>query len=101
MLERDLYEQIGMIHSDVRIDIGFRKHCTSCMKLVNNAMRIAAYNPRIKIHLFQMERLSDHHLRYGASCVPFLMINGRYTFLGERTPRQLLWIIAEAVGKEQ
>lgn len=103
LAENALLDQVGLISKDIRLDIGIRQDCPQCRNLAVNAMKIAARNPRIKIYLHDLGRTANYAERtankgsVSAFTVPFVMVNKRYIFFGNRSPRQLLCMIAEVL----
>ncbi|MBR0411790.1 MAG: hypothetical protein IJI25_12465 [Eubacterium sp.] len=101
--EEDIFDHIKTIRNNIRLDIGVKMDCPGCNELAVSARQLAALSPRITVHLLDLGNVSrplgPEDSYYGFR-VPYVMVNRRYIFFGKRTPRQLVWMIAEAMGKE-
>ena len=94
-LEESLRQQIAEIHKKVDLKILVTLSCTLCPELVVAAQKIAALNPNITAHVYDLRHFEGLKEQYNVMSVPCLILNGTTLSFGKKTIPQLLeWITA-------
>ena len=94
-LEESLRQKIAAIHQKVDLKILVTLSCTLCPELVVAAQKIAALNPNINAHVYDLRHFEGLKEQYNVMSVPCLILNGTTLSFGKKTVPQLLeWITA-------
>lgn len=97
-LEESLRQQIAAIHQKVDLKILVTLSCTLCPELVVAAQKIAALNPNITAHVYDLRHFEGLKEQYNVMSVPCLILNGTTLSFGKKTVPQLLeWITAAGI----
>ena len=67
--------------------------CTMCPDLVVAAQRIAAENPNVTAHVYDVRHFEELKERYKVMSVPCMVLNDRDVFFGKKTIEQVLELI--------
>ena len=67
--------------------------CTMCPDLVVAAQRIAAANPQVTAHVYDIRHFEDLKNRYNVMSVPCMVVNDRDVFFGKKSVQQVLELI--------
>ena len=86
--------QIAAITNKVDMKILVTLSCTMCPELVAAAQRIAAANPHITAHVYDIRHFEDLKEQYKVMSVPCLVLNDRSVFFGKKNLQQLLSLIS-------
>lgn len=69
--------------------------CTMCPALVTAAQRIAAENPAVTAHIYDVRHFPALRERYGVQSVPCLVIDGKRVYFGRKDLGALLSLLEE------
>ena len=94
-LEEGTREQIAAIRRKTDIKILVTLSCNMCPDLVVAAQRIAAINPNITAHVYDIHHFEDLKNRYKVMSVPCMLVNDENTFFGKKTIQQILEILQQ------
>ena len=94
-LDEAAREQIAAITSKTDIKILVTLSCTMCPDLVVAAQRIAAGNPNVTAHVYDIRHFEDLKNRYKVMSVPCMVINEDKVLFGKKNVTQIL---AELLG---
>ena len=89
-LEEDIRQKIAALTQPTDLKILVTLGCTMCPDLVQAAQRIAAENPRITAHVYDIAHFEDLKQKYQVMSVPCLVVNDQDVLFGRKTIRQLL-----------
>lgn len=89
----DTMQQIASITNTVNMKILVTLSCTMCPDLVVAAQRIAAENPRITAHVYDIRHFENLKERYKVMSVPCLVINDDEISFGKKNMEQILQLI--------
>ena len=67
--------------------------CTMCPDLVKAAQRIAAANPNITAHVYDIRHFEDLKNRYQVMSVPCMVVNDNHVFFGKKNIQQILQLL--------
>ena len=87
-------EQIAAITDKTDLKILVTLSCTMCPDLVVAAQRIAAANPNVTAHVYDIRHFEDLKDRYKVMSVPCLVIDDKDVYFGKKSIQQLLKILA-------
>ena len=93
-ISNDTKQQIAAITTPVSMKILVTLSCTMCPDLVVAAQRIAAENPHIKAHVYDIRHFEDLKERYKVMSVPCLVINDDAISFGKKNMEQILPLIS-------
>ena len=88
-------QQIAAITNPVDMKILVTLSCTMCPDLVVAAQRIAAENPHVKAHVYDIRHFEDLRERYQVMSVPCLVINDDTVSFGKKNMEQILQLISK------
>ena len=86
-------QQIAAIEEKVNMKILVTLSCTMCPDLVVAAQRIAAVNPNVTAHVYDIRHFEDLKNRYNVMSVPCMIINEDKVFFGKKNVSQILEVI--------
>ena len=86
-------EQIAAIKESTDIKILVTLSCTMCPDLVKAAQRIAAANPNITAHVYDIRHFEDLKNRYQVMSVPCMVVNDNHVFFGKKNIQQILQLL--------
>ena len=93
-LDEATREQIAAITNKTDIKILVTLSCTMCPDLVVAAQRIAAGNPNVTAHVFDIRHFEGLKNQYKVMSVPCMLINNRDVHFGKKTITQVLELIS-------
>ena len=89
-LDEDAQKQIAAISSKTDIKILVTLSCTMCPDLVVAAQRIAAANPNVTAHVYDIHHFENLKNRYKVMSVPCMVVNDDEVFFGKKNISQIL-----------
>ena len=92
-LDGDIRQKIQTISKPTDIKILVTLSCTMCPDLVVAAQRIAAENPNVTAHVYDVRHFEELKERYKVMSVPCMVLNDRDVFFGKKTIEQVLELI--------
>ena len=92
-LESDVMAEIAAITQPTDIKLLVTLSCTMCPELVMAAQRIAAANPNVTAHVYDIRHFEELKDRYRVMSVPCMVVNDRDVSFGKKTVRQVLELI--------
>ena len=87
-------EQIAAIQEKTDLKILVTLSCTMCPDLVVAAQRIAAANPNVTAHVYDIRHFENLKNQYNVMSVPCLVINDDKVLFGKKNVSQLLTALA-------
>ena len=90
----DSERKIAAIQTAVDMKVLVTLSCTMCPDLVVAAQRIAAENPYIKAHVYDLRHFENLKERYNVMSVPCLVINDDEVSFGKKNVDQILQLIS-------
>lgn len=93
-LDDSIKEMIASINKAIDLKIIVSLTCTMCPDLVVAAQRIAALNPLVTAHVYDINHFENLKNQYQIMSVPCLIINEGKPMFGKKNIHQLLEIIA-------
>ena len=91
----DAKQKIAAITHTVNMKILVTLSCTMCPDLVVAAQRIAAENPHVTAHVYDIRHFEDLKERYRVMSVPCLVVNEDKISFGKKNADQILQLILE------
>ena len=92
-LEESTRQQIVSIVNKTELKILVTLSCTMCPDLVVAAQRIAAANPNVTAHVYDIRHFEDLKNRHKVMSVPCLVINDEKLSFGKKTLPEILKLI--------
>ena len=92
-LDADTRASIAAITKPTDIKILVTLSCTMCPDLVKAAQRIAAENPNVTAHVYDIRHFEDLKDRYKVMSVPCMVVNDKDVYFGKKTIQQVLELI--------
>jgi thioredoxin reductase (NADPH) len=92
-IDPDIQQAIAAISKPTEIKLLVTLSCTMCPDLVVAAQRIAAVNPNVTAHVYDIRHFEDLKNRFKVMSVPCMVVNDRDVFFGKKTVRQVLELI--------
>ena len=92
-IDEDTKRQIEAITEAVDIKILVTLSCTMCPDLVVATQRIAAENPNVTAHVYDIRHFEDLKNQYNIMSVPCMVVNDQYVVFGKKTMQQVLELI--------
>ena len=92
-VDEEIRQKIAAITKNTDIQILVTLSCTMCPDLVAAAQRIAAMNPNITAHVYDIRHFEDLKDRYRVMSVPCLIVNEEEVFFGKKTMGEILNLI--------
>ena len=94
-LDAQMQQEIASIQDRVDLKILVTLSCTMCPDLVVAAQRIAAKNPRVSAHVYDIRHFEALKERHKVMSVPCLVINDTEVSFGKKNTEQILRLIAK------
>ena len=94
-LDETTRKQIAAITDETDLKILVTLSCTMCPDLVVAAQRIAAANPNITAHVYDIRHFEDLKNQYNVMSVPCMVINGTKVSFGKKNLPQILELLSE------
>ena len=92
-IDEDIKQQIMSIKEPVNLKILVTLSCSMCPDLVVAAQRIAAENPKVNAHVYDIHHFEDLRKQYNVMSVPCLVVNDHKVSFGKKNIGQILEII--------
>ena len=92
-LDDDTKKQIAAIERSTDIKILVTLSCTMCPDLVASAQRIAAANPKVSAHVYDIRHFENLKNQYKVMSVPCLVLNDENVFFGKKSLQEILRLI--------
>jgi thioredoxin reductase (NADPH) len=92
-LDAGTRESIAAITKPTDIKILVTLSCTMCPDLVKAAQRIAAENPNVTAHVYDIRHFEDLKDRHKVMSVPCMVVNDKDVYFGKKTIQQVLELI--------
>ena len=92
-IDSDAREKIADIEKPIDIKILVTLSCTMCPDLVVAAQRIAAENPNVTAHVYDIRHFEELKNRYNVMSVPCMVINENKVLFGKKNISQILEIL--------
>ena len=92
-LDADTRESIAAITKPTDIKILVTLSCTMCPDLVKAAQRIAAENPNVTAHVYDIRHFEYLKDRHSVMSVPCMVVNDKDVYFGRKTIQQVLELI--------
>lgn len=89
----NVQQEIADITKPTDIKILVTLSCTMCPDLVVAAQRIAAANPNISAHVYDIRHFENLKNQYSVMSVPCMVVNDQNVFFGKKTIPQVLDLI--------
>ncbi|MBE6983280.1 MAG: FAD-dependent oxidoreductase [Ruminococcaceae bacterium] len=93
ILEEPVRQQIAAITKKTDMKIMVTLSCTMCPDLVVAAQRIAAENPNVSAHVYDIRHFEKLKAKFNVMSVPCLVINDEEVSFGKKNIQQVLDII--------
>ena len=94
-IDDDARQKIAAIAKNVDFKVLVTLSCTMCPDLVVAAQRIAAANPNVTAHVYDIRHFEDLKNRYKVMSVPCLVINDETVSFGKKTLYEILKLTGE------
>ena len=92
-LDADTRERIAAITKPTDIKILVTLSCTMCPDLVKAAQRIAAENPNVTAHVYDIRHFEDLKDRHKVMSVPCMVVNDKDVYFGKKNIQQVLELV--------
>jgi thioredoxin reductase (NADPH) len=92
-IDPDARDKIADIEKLIDIKILVTLSCTMCPDLVVAAQRIAAENPNVTAHVYDIRHFEELKNRYNVMSVPCMVINENKVLFGKKNISQILEIL--------
>jgi len=92
-LDEATREQIAAITSKTDMKILVTLSCTMCPDLVVAAQRIAAANPNVTAHIYDIRHFEELKNRYNVMSVPCMIVNEDKVLFGKKNISQILEVL--------
>ncbi|MBO5952513.1 MAG: FAD-dependent oxidoreductase [Oscillospiraceae bacterium] len=92
-LDETTRQQIAAITNKTDMKILVTLSCTMCPDLVIAAQRIAAENPNVTAHVYDIRHFEEIKNRYNVMSVPCLVINNEKVSFGKKNISQILEVL--------
>ena len=86
-------ERIASIKNKTDMKILVTLSCTMCPDLVVAAQRIAAANPNITVHVYDIRHYEELKNRYKVMSVPCMVINDKDVHFGKKNLQQVVQVL--------
>ena len=94
-LDDSTRQQIAAITKKTDMKILVTLSCTMCPDLVVAAQRIAAENPNVSAHVYDIRHFENLKNQYKVMSVPCLVINNNQVFFGKKSIHQIIELLKE------
>ena len=92
-LDEATRKQIADLKDKVDIKLLVTLSCTMCPDLVVAAQRIAAENPNVTAHVYDIRHFENLKTRYNVMSVPCMIVNDDMVFFGKKNVSQILSLL--------
>ena len=92
-LDEATREQIAAISNKTDMKILVTLSCTMCPDLVVGAQRIAAANPNVTAHIYDIRHFENLKNQYNVMSVPCMVLNNQSAFFGKKNIGQILLLL--------
>ena len=92
-LDKATREQIAAITNKTDMKILVTLSCTMCPDLVVAAQKIAAVNPNVTAHVYDIRHFENMKNQYKVMSVPCMVVNNKDLFFGKKNIHQILELI--------
>ena len=92
-LDETTREQIAAITNKTEIKILVTLSCTMCPDLVMAAQRMAAANPNVTAHVYDIRHFENLKNQYNVMSVPCMVLNNASVFFGKKNIGQILSLL--------
>ena len=92
-LDEATREQIAAITNKTDMKILVTLSCTMCPDLVVGAQRIAAANPNVTAHVYDIRHFENLKNQYNVLSVPCMVLNNQSVFFGKKNIGQILSLL--------
>ena len=92
-IDEDTKQKIAIVTKPIDMKILVTLSCTMCPDLVVAVQRIAAANPHITAHVYDIRHFESLKDQYKVMSVPCLVVNSKDVFFGKKNIRQILDLI--------
>ncbi len=92
-LDEATREQISAITNKTDMKILVTLSCTMCPDLVVAAQRIAAANPNVIAHVYDIRHFENLKNQYNVMSVPCMVLNNQSVFFGKKNIQQILLLL--------
>ncbi len=92
-LDETAREQIAAVTNKTDMKILVTLSCTMCPELVASAQRIAATNPNVTAHVYDIRHFEELKNRHKVMSVPCLVINDEQVSFGKKNILQILQLL--------
>ena len=93
MIDEQLRKKIAAISKPTEMKILVTLSCTMCPDLVVAAQRIAADNPNVTAHVYDIRHFENLKIQYNVMSVPCLVINDKLVSFGKKNISQILELL--------
>jgi thioredoxin reductase (NADPH) len=93
-IDEGIRQEIAAITTPTELKILVTLSCTMCPDLVVAAQRLAAENPNVTAHVYDIRHFEEIKKQYNVMSVPCLVINGKTVSFGKKNIRQILELLA-------
>ncbi|MBE6931755.1 MAG: FAD-dependent oxidoreductase [Ruminococcaceae bacterium] len=93
VIDEDTKQKIAVITKTTDIKILVTLSCTMCPDLVVAAQKIAAVNPNITAHVYDIRHFEHLKDQYKVMSVPCMVVNNNDVFFGKKNIHQILDLI--------
>ena len=93
VLDEDAREQIAAITNKTDMKILVTLSCTMCPDLVVATQRIAAANPNVTAHIYDIRHFENLKNQYNVMSVPCMVLNNQSVFFGKKNIGQILSLL--------
>lgn len=94
-LDEGTVEQIAAITEKTDIKILVTLSCTMCPDLVVAAQRIAAANPNVTAHVYDINHFENLKKEYNVMSVPCMVVNDKKVSFGRKNIQQILHVLMQ------
>ena len=94
-LDEGTVEQIAAITDKTDINILVTLSCTMCPDLVVAAQRIAAANPNVTAHVYDINHFENLKKEYNVMSVPCMVVNDKKVSFGRKNIQQILRVLMQ------
>ena len=94
-LDEGAVEQIADITDKTDIKILVTLSCTMCPDLVVAAQRIAAANPNVTAHVYDINHFENLKKEYNVMSVPCMVVNDKKVSFGRKNIQQILHVLMQ------
>ena len=94
-LEASVRQQIAAITNPANMKILVTLSCTMCPDLVVAAQRIAAENPNVSAHVYDIRHFENLKEQYHVMSVPCLVVNDMQVSFGKKNVSQILSLFSQ------